>query len=312
MIPTTMPTTATALATPLLVERRFPLDLAGSIASIRELYETGKRECWSPTGQIAWDRLEPAAIPQDVRDAARLVWSRRAWLEYTGLAETPALLIRFCLELGRESDPKYFLTVRNTEEAWHIECYHRYAGLLGGYIDRPSDARWERVINRTLYRNVLDASVSLDAYVAVHCALEDGLELELSRLYLANARDPVAAEILQHVVADKERHASFGWLYLQQRAASMNAEQKAQVQAAMQSWVTHVVFSGYHIPSLSTEIADAPLLAAATRVAESGLGAATPAQEEKTLASYLERARERLSELDLVLSPALHPRLGAL
>jgi hypothetical protein len=307
-----MQTPATAAATSLLVERRFPLDLAGSIASIRELDETGKQEHWSPDTQIAWNTLAPQAIPQAARDAGRWVWSRRAWLEYTGLAETPALLIRFCLELGRESDPKYFLTVRNTEEAWHIECFHRYASALGGYIDRPADARWEPVINRTLYRSALDASVSLDAYVAVHCALEDGLELELSKLYLSNAREPVAAQILERVVGDKARHASFGWLYLEQRAATMTAEQKAQVQAAMQSWLTHVVFSGYQIPSLSTDIADAPLLAAITQAAQSGLGAATPEQEEKTLAAYLGRARERLSQIGLALGPGVHPRLGAL
>jgi len=300
----------TATPTPILVERRFPLDLAGSIASIRELYETGKQERWSPQAQIAWDAMAPAAIPQAAREAGRMVWSRRAWLEYTGLAETPALLIRFCLELGRESDPKYFLTVRNTEEAWHIECFHRYASALGGYLDRPADARWEPVINRTLYRSALDASVSLDAYVAVHCALEDGLELELAKLYQANAREPVAARILQHVVADKERHASFGWLYLEQRAARMDAQQKAQVQAAMQSWITHVAFSGYQIPSLSSTIADAPLLAAITLAAESGLGAATPAQEEATFAAYLGRARERLAQMGLALGPASHPRLG--
>jgi len=305
-----MQTTATPAPTPILVERRFPLDLAGSIASIRQLYETGKQDRWNPDAQIAWGDLDQAAIPQAARDAARLVWSRRAWLEYTGLAETPALLIRFCLELGRESDPKYFLTVRNTEEAWHIECFHRYACELGGYIDRPADARWEPVINRTLYRNALDASVSLDAYVAVHCALEDGLELELAKLYLANAREPVAAQLLRHVVADKERHAAFGWLYLAQRVATMDAAQKAQVQVAMQSWVAHVAFSGYQIPSLSTDIADASLLAAATLAAENGLGAATPAQEEKTFAEYLGRARERLAQLGLTLAPARHPRLG--
>lgn len=305
-----MQTTATAFPTPILVERRFPLDLAGSIASIQQLYETGKQDRWSPHTQIVWSALDEATIAQAARDAARLVWSRRAWLEYTGLAETPALLIRFCLELGRESDPKYFLTVRNTEEAWHIECFHRYASALGGYIDRPADARWEPVINRTLYRNALDASVSLDAYVAVHCALEDGLELELAKLYLANARDPVAAQILQHVVTDKERHASFGWLYLEQRVAKMDAEQKVKVQAAMQSWITHVAFSGYQIPSLSTDIVDAPLLTAATLTAENGLGAATPAQEEKSFAAYLGRARERLSQMGLVLARARHPRLG--
>lgn len=296
--------------TPILVERRFPLDLQGSISSIRSLYETGKQARWIPATDIPWKAFEAAAVPAAAREAGRLVWSRRAWLEYTGLAETPALLIRFCLELGRESDPKYFLTVRNTEEAWHIECFHQYADALGGYIDRPQDARWEPVINRTLYRNALDATVCLDDYVAIHCALEEGLELELYRRYFANAREPVAARILERVVQDKERHASFGWLYLQERAGRMDSGQKASLEAALHAWMEHVAFSGYHVPSLSTTIDDPALLAATTLAAEAGLGAATPAQEEQTLVGYLANARQRLAQLGVQLPRAQHPRIG--
>ena len=54
------------------------------------------------------------------------------WIEATGLTETPALLMRFCMEAGREIDPKFYLTVRNTEEAWHVECFDRVAEAFGG------------------------------------------------------------------------------------------------------------------------------------------------------------------------------------
>ncbi|VTU27594.1 hypothetical protein H4CHR_02030 [Variovorax sp. PBS-H4] len=296
-------------ATPILVERRFPLELKRSIVSIRELYEISKASRWTPAKDIAWDSFDPGAS-EAARNAARLVWSRRAWLEYTGLAETPALLIRFCLELDRESDPKYFLAVRNTEEAWHLECFHRYAKALGGYINAPSDKRWEAVLNRTLYRDALDATQSLDGYVAVHCAIEDGIELALYQLYAGNAREPVAAQILARAVAAKERHASFGWLYLQERAARMDDAAKAAIVSQIESWLTHVAFAGYQIPSLSTEIDAGDYEAAATLAAEAGLGAATPAQEQQTFRQCVQDARTRLAQWGFALPTVRHPVLG--
>ncbi|GAA4355348.1 hypothetical protein GCM10023165_47380 [Variovorax defluvii] len=305
-----MQTSSSYAPTPIMVERRFPLDLQRSILSIRELYEAGKQQHWVPQKDIAWSELDPGAWPPPVVEAARQVWSRRAWVEYTGLAETPALLIRFCLELDRESDPKYFLTVRNTEEAWHVECFHRYAKALGGYLARPADPAWEPVLNRTLYRDALNAMQSLDAYVAVHCAVEDGLELELYRLYAGNAREPVAAQILQKALAAKERHAAFGWLYLEERASQMDAALQASVVAQITAWLQEVAFAGYHIPSLSSEIDASAESAAATLVAEAGLGAATPAREQQAFRDYLSSARARLGELGLALPVLRHPVLG--
>lgn len=296
--------------TPILVERRFPLELKRSIISIRDLYESSKAGRWMPDKDIAWDRFD-ATASEAARDAARLVWSRRAWLEYTGLAETPALLIRFCLELDRESDPKYFLAVRNTEEAWHLECFHRYAKALGGYLNAPSDKRWEAVLNRTLYRDALDASQSLDGYVAVHCAIEDGIELALYKLYAGNAREPVAAQILAKAVADKERHASFGWLYLEERAARMDDAAKAAIVSQIDAWLKHVAFAGYQIPSLSTEIDTGEYDAAAMLAAEAGLGAATPVQEQQTFRQCIADARMRLAQLGFALPMVSHPVLGA-
>lgn len=297
--------------TPILVERRFPLDLSDSIDAIRELYEAGKRSRWDPERDVPWAELDLSRHSQPVREAARRVWSRRAWIEYTGLAETPALLIRFCLEPGREADPKYFLTVRNTEEAWHVESFHRMAEACGGYLERPPNPAWESVINQTLYRQALDANQPLDEYVAVHCAVEDGLELELFEAYLANTRDPVVRALLTRVVADKRRHAEFGWLYLAARAGALSAEQKAGTARAITAWVDRVALAGYHVPTLSASIDTREDAASAALVAEAGLGAATPEAEEQIFMAYLGRARQRLRELGIEAPATRHARLGA-
>jgi hypothetical protein len=64
------------------LERRFPLRLASENPTLRELYRQAKRFRWNSETDIAWSRFDPAAYPPPVREAARLVWSRRAWGTY--------------------------------------------------------------------------------------------------------------------------------------------------------------------------------------------------------------------------------------
>jgi hypothetical protein len=296
--------------TPLLVERRFPLDLEISAGDVRDLYESAKRARWDPARDIPWAGLHATAYSPEVSLAARQVWSRRAWLEYTGLAETPALLIRFCLEAGREADPKYFLTVRNTEEAWHVESCHRVAQALGGYVERPADPRWEPLFNQTLYRQALDSGTSLDAYVAVHCALEDGLELVLCEAWFGAARDPAVRSVLEHMSADKRRHAEFGWRYLSRRSGSFDAATRALVEHHLALWVREVAMGGYHVASLATAVDADPERKALEHTADAGLGAVRSQAEEALFVAYLDRARARLGALGLSLPRFSHPRIG--
>lgn len=294
------------------VEKRFPVDLAVAIAPIDALYQEAKRDIWSPDSGVPWSAFDPSLFAPAELAAARLVWSRRAWLEYTGIAATPALLIRFCLERGREVDAKYFLTVRNTEEAELVEAFHRYAQALGGYHDRPGDPAWEAVFNRGSYRDALNAEVSLDAYVAVHCAVEAGLELALYRAYLDRAREKLARTILARSVEDKSRNAEFGWRYLQSRASQFGDEEKRRVVAAIAAWIEAVEFSGYHVASLSSTVASGEEQRAQALAASAGLGAASAVEEEEVLRAYLSQARALLLPMGLSLPRLRHPRLGEL
>lgn len=297
--------------TTMQVERRFPLNLHKSDDDIRSLYETAKRAHWNPDADLPWARNELAKLAPAAREAARRVWSRRAWVEYTGMTETPALLIRFCLELNRESDPKYFLTVRNTEEAWHVESYHRYAEACGGYVDAPVDRAWDAVFNRTLYRDALNADVPIDAYVAAHCAFVDGLEFELAKAWLANATEPLARAILERCLGDYERHAAFGWMYAQRRAATMDAGLSMRVAAALKRHIEDVEFAGYHCVALAADIDTRRESADLELAAHAGLGAATAAEEVAILREYVARSRARFADLGLVLPAIEHATLGS-
>lgn len=284
----------------LLVERRFPLEMNVTLPEIRALYDTGKAGRWNPHRDVDWSALAPEAYPDAVRDAARRTWSRRVWTEATGLTETPALIVRFCMEVGREIDPKFYLTTRNTEEAWHVECYDRIAESFGGRLARPAAKAYEAVFNRHLHRRVMDAGQLLDAYVAAHAAFEDGLELELAKAWRASATNPAVQSVLDHVIADKERHAAFGWLYLAAKAEGWSKEERETIATELSDYVRDVVLKGYHCPWLAPEHAAAEAEADAI-TAEAGLGGAPRAAEEDALATFAGNARARLAELGVMV-----------
>ena len=278
------------------VERRFPLHLEPSIGSIRDLYDQAKQSRWDPERDIPWASFDRSRYAPDVLGAASLSWSRKAWTEYGGLPETPALIIRFCLEHERESDPKYFLTVRNTEEAWHLDCCHRFAELCGGFVEEPASATYAALFNQGLHREALDASCSLDAYVAAHIGVQDGLDLELTRLHRDNARDPVARAILDRLVADKTRHAAFGWLYLETRAAGWGGPERRVIAAEVEHVVRDIELAGFRCVWLS----EAMDITKADRIThKAGLGAATREEEEPMLHRYLADAAAQFANLGI-------------
>src|SRR5260370_35157697 len=123
------------------LERRFPLRFATENPTLRELYRQAKALRWNPETDVAWSRFDPDAYPPAVREAARLVWSRRAWGTYPGLGENTALLIRFCLESGAAGmDAKLFLSYRPAEEAEHLQACLPFPRPLGRYQSTPTPA----------------------------------------------------------------------------------------------------------------------------------------------------------------------------
>jgi hypothetical protein len=281
-------------------ERRFPLHLEPAIRTIRDLYDEAKQARWDPERDIPWNGFDPSRYPAEVLEAARLSWSRKAWTEYGGLPETPALIIRFCLERERESDPKYFLTVRNTEEAWHLECCHRFAELCGGFVAEPANPAYRALFEQGLHRQALDAARSLDAYVAAQIGIGDGLDLELTRLARDNARDPVARAVLDRLARDKTRHAAFGWMYLERRAPLWDDSERAAIAAEIAHVVRDVELAGLRCAWLAGDTA-AEIIAADRIARDAGLGAATRDEEEPLLRRYLADAARQFAALGVIL-----------
>ncbi len=289
-------------AAPPLVERRFPLHLEPSILTIRDLYNQAKKAKWDPEKHIAWADFERGRYSAEQLAAARLSWSRRAWTEYTGLPETPAILVRFCLEHDGESDPKLFLAVRGTEEAWHTECCYRFADTLGGYIARPPNATYESLFNQDFHREAFDPGLTLDAYVAAHVAILDALDLELYRGYLRHASDALAKSILKRMVQDKERHVAFGWVYLNNRKPRWDAERIAEMSAEVESVFGDLEFNGYHCAWLAPERAGAEIVAADRITRAAGLGALTAEEELAIFRRWYAETRTQLGALGIAIA----------
>lgn len=295
---------------PIPVEQRFPLDLDESDHAIRALYEEAKASRWDPFREFDWAALAAAVTDPQLREAARLGYGRRAWQAYTGLTETPAILIRFCLEVGREADPKYFLTVRNTEEAWHIECFHGIAQALGGDLPEPRSGAFAQVFNQRRATTVLDAGTSLDAYFVTCSALEEELELRLARASLANAKTPVIAAVWNRIVADRTRHAAFGWAYVARRAPGWTDADRAGIVAAMGAFVQGPLFGGYQCASFAAPGVADEFVAAEEKLAAAGLGGVVAAEEQAIVRATLAEVRARLAAVGVTLPAFEHPRLG--
>jgi hypothetical protein len=283
------------LSARILQEFRFPLHLEPSVESIWDLYNRAKNERWDPSRSIDWARLDAARIDPAAREAARLAWSHRAWLLFGRLSETPSLLVRFCLERQRESDPKYFLSLRGSEEAWHLDACHGMAERLGGFIAEPANRDYALRFNQTLHREVLDAEFGLDAYIGAYVALREQLEVALLEAARAATAEPVMAQALDFMLRDKRRHAQFGWLYLAERRSQLGA---AAIAARAAQMLERFYASGLMVPGLNPAIAG-DVAGAIETAAAAGLGFAPLSAQKQVLESALAEARSRFAALSI-------------
>jgi len=280
----------------ILQEYRFPLHLEPKVESIWEVYRRAKAERWDPSRSVAWERLDAGALPAEAREGARLAWSHRAWLLFGRLSETPSLLVRFCLERQRESDPKYFLSLRGADEAWHLDLCHRVAERCGGFVAQPGNAAYAARFNQTLHREVLDAALGLDEYVGAYVALREQLEAALLAAARAATTEPVLASTLDLMLRDKLRHAQFGWLYLAQRQAQLDTATRAAIARRAQDMLARFYAGGLMVPGFAPDIAG-DVAAAREKAAAAGLGIAPLGAQRQALRGAIEDARARFAAL---------------
>jgi hypothetical protein len=201
--------------------------------------------------------------------------------------------VRFCLERQRESDPKYFLSLRGSEEAWHLDACHGMADRLGGFIAEPANRDYAARFNQTLHREVLDADFGLDAYIGAYVALREQLEAALLEAARAATTEPAMAQALDLMLRDKKRHAQFGWLYLAQREVDAPAIARRAAQMLERFYA-----SGLMVPGLNRAIAG-DVAGAIDAAASAGLGFATFEKQKEALQAGLTESRRRFAALPI-------------
>lgn len=292
-----------------LDDSHLPLDLDDEVPPIRRMYRAAVRTAWDPETAIPWDEFDIALYDDDVIDAARVYWSRRAWGEYGAISESPAMQFRYVLE-GREPDLSLFWAIRTQEEVRHAEVCMRMAELLGGYHLQPSDEELKAIAGALGTRaRVLDRSRPLEVTIAGLVCVAETVVYDVFLQLVRVVTDPVAKQIFRLILRDEIRHCDFGWDYLAHRAPSMTAAELEDCRQAMISMIRDVELAGYRSAWLAVDPTPEEV-AVDEIVFDAGLGGVRADWEGPIVVSSIRAIRERAAGIGLALPTFHHHILG--
>ena len=194
-----------------LTEARYPLELTPAMPDVWELWQRAKTLEWDPEMDIPWAELHPERYTEEQIMAARLHWSRRTWGEYGAISESPALLLRFCLE-NRRPDLRFFFTMRTQEEGRHAEASWLMAERLGGYFPQPQNPPTASAVGtHGVRRMAFDPETSLEGiFASLVCAAEEIL-IDAFKATVHKATNPAVRRLMELILRDEVRHRDFGW-----------------------------------------------------------------------------------------------------
>jgi len=295
-----------------LAEARYPLELAPAMPDVWELWQRAKTLEWDPEMDIPWAELHPERYTEEQIMAARLHWSRRTWGEYGAISESPALLLRFCLE-NRLPDLRFFFTMRTQEEGRHAEASWLMAERLGGYFPQPQNPPTVSAVGtHGVRRMAFDPETSLEGiFASLVCAAEEIL-IDAFKATVHKATNPAVRRLMELILRDEVRHIAFGWQCLDAWAPTFTPETVKNIERAVTQMIQNVEFNGYRNLWLAVEGGSAtPLEIDADRVAcEAGLGGTTPEDEMRVVPQFIVKIRARMAPWGVELPMFDHPKLG--
>ena len=246
---------------------------------------------------IPWAELHPERYTEEQIMAARLHWSRRTWGEYGAISESPALLLRFCLE-NRLPDLRFFFTMRTQEEGRHAEASWLMAERLGGYFPQPQNPPTVSAVGtHGVRRMAFDPETSLEGiFASLVCAAEEIL-IDAFKATVHKATNPAVRRLMELILRDEVRHIAFGWQCLDAWAPTFTPETVKNIERAVTQMIQNVEFNGYRNLWLAVEGGSAtPLEIDADRVAcEAGLGGTTPEDEMRIVPQFIKKIRARMA-----------------
>ncbi len=291
-----------------LAEKRFPLKTRREVPAISQLWKRSKQLCWD-AADIPFDTFDRAKYSKEQLDAARLAWSRRAWTEYTGIIESPAMLIRLALDGQAPIEAKFVLAAKVFEEARHCEASFMLAEAMGGYVPEPppGDAIVKIVVAGFRDRLAFNPEVSTEAAIAGWHVISEGVAVDIFAARYRACTEPVTKEVLRLILQDEVRHVNVGWAYLEHRIPEMSAAEVKAVEDVVVDIMQNVEMKGIHsmclLPKdLVSQLQDAEKIAAAA-----GLGFCTVEEEHEVFSKNVRNLRARFQKLGISLP--LYPEL---
>jgi hypothetical protein len=285
-----------------LRETRFPLKTHIQIPAINELWTRAKQLTWDARRDIPYDKFDRKRYSQEQLDAARLGWSRRAWTEYTGIIESPAMLIRLALEGQAPIEAKFLLASKVMEEARHCEASFLLAEAMGGYIQEPPphDAIVRLVVAGFRDRLAFNPEVSSLAGIAGWHIISEGIALDIFAARYKRCDEPVTKETLRLIMQDEVRHVLVGWELLEALVPRMSKEEVRHVEEVVIDIMENVEMKGFHSMCLLPEL-DSALKEAEEIAGNARLGFCPAAEEHRVFVKSIQEIRARFKKMGITI-----------
>jgi hypothetical protein len=286
-----------------LAEKRFPLKTRHEVPTISELWRKSKQMAWDPVTDIPYDTFDRSKYSKEQLDAARLGWSRRAWTEYTGIIESPAMLIRLSLDGQAPIEAKFVLAAKVVEEARHCEASFLLAEAMGGYVTEPppGDAIVKMVIAGFRDRLAFNPEVSTEAAIAGWHIISEGIAVDIFAARYRACKEPVTREVLRLILQDEVRHVALGWEYLEHRVPRMKPAEVEGVQNAVLDIIENVEMKGFHSMCLLPGDLESDLKEAEAIAAKAGLGFCAAEEEHRVFVKSIQDLRKRFGKLGITV-----------
>ena len=286
-----------------LSEKRFPLKTRHEVPAISELWRKSKQMTWDAVTDIPYATFDRSKYSKEQLDAARLGWSRRAWTEYTGIIESPAMLIRLSLDGQAPIEAKFVLAAKVVEEARHCEASFLLAEAMGGYVVEPppGDAIVKMVIAGFRDRLAFNPEVSTEAAIAGWHIISEGIAVDIFAARYRACKEPVTKEVLRLILQDEVRHVAVGWEYLEHRIPQMSPAEVQGVQDAVLDIIENVEMKGFHSMCLLPPDLESNLKEAEAIAAKAGLGFCSAEEEHRVFVKSIQDLRKRFGKLGITV-----------
>jgi hypothetical protein len=285
-----------------LRESRFPLKTRTQVPGIEELWTRSKQLTWDPRRDIPYDKFDRKRYSREQLDAARLGWSRRAWTEYTGIIESPAMLIRLALDGQAPIEAKFLLAAKVVEEARHCEASFLLAEAMGGYIQEPPphDAIVRLVVAGFRDRLAFNPEVSALAAIAGWHVISEGIALDIFAARYKRCDEPVTKETLRLIMQDEVRHVLVGWELLEALVPKMPKQEVEHIEDVVIDIMENVEMKGFHsmclLPELDSVLKEAEAIAGAAR-----LGFCPAQEEHRVFVKSIQEIRTRFAKMGITI-----------